>query len=349
MKVTPGGVVRRSASCSLRRCCSPRIRRRRKLPRRTAASVVSVDLSTGVGWPLPAAGAPVVVNVRVRDATTCTFLAQRRTFSSLYPVKTVGCASGRATWTVPAIANSHRSDVHLTYGVRVRGADGRAVRRTVTVTQRAPRPQPSRPARHGRAPTGRATSCLRRRRSPRSAASGPCPRSTARRPPTAVSRSGSGSAGPPLATRRCVRKPPADGDHRGLHRRRAAEPGLVGAVPERAEPLGGFRGLPDRVGRPGPGVGLRRPDRCLGDESGRPHNRGVGRDDDRERVGRPHGRRRRHLRSSGPHNEPLILGRLHRRVDRRGLRRAGLPRPCLPPRTARSTSAASRRAWRHGA
>ncbi len=104
------------------------------------AVVVSVNLSTGAGWPLPAAGAPVVVNVRVRDATTCTFLAQRRTFSSLYPVKTVGCASGRATWTVPAIANSHLSDVHLTYGVRVRGADGRAVRRTVTVTQRAATP-----------------------------------------------------------------------------------------------------------------------------------------------------------------------------------------------------------------
>ena len=104
------------------------------------AAVVSVNLSTHAGWPLPAAGAPVVVNVRVRDAATCTFLAQRRTFSSLYPVKTVGCASGRATWTVPPIANSHLSDVHLTYGVRVGGADGRAVRRTVTVTQRAATP-----------------------------------------------------------------------------------------------------------------------------------------------------------------------------------------------------------------
>jgi len=101
------------------------------------ASIVSVHLSSRGGWPLPAAGAPVVVNVRVRNAGTCTFLAQHRTFSSLYPAKSVGCASGRATLTVPPIANSHLSDVRLTYGVRVRGADGRAVQRTVTVTQRA--------------------------------------------------------------------------------------------------------------------------------------------------------------------------------------------------------------------
>ncbi|HST17741.1 MAG TPA: G1 family glutamic endopeptidase [Gaiellaceae bacterium] len=100
-------------------------------------AVASLDVSTRAGWPLPAAGAPVVVKVRVRNATTCTFLAQRRTFSSLYPVKTVGCASGRATWTVPPIANSHLSSVHVTYGVRVQGADGQTVRRTVTVTQRA--------------------------------------------------------------------------------------------------------------------------------------------------------------------------------------------------------------------
>jgi hypothetical protein len=104
------------------------------------ASIVSLAVSTRAGGPLPAAGAPVVVTVRVRNATTCTFLAQRRTFSSLYPVKTVGCASGRATLTVPPVANSHLSPVRLKYGVRVLGADGRAVQRTATVTQRASAP-----------------------------------------------------------------------------------------------------------------------------------------------------------------------------------------------------------------
>jgi hypothetical protein len=102
-----------------------------------SAAIVSLDLSTRAGRPLPAAGAPVVVKVSVRHATTCTFLAQRRTFSSLYPVKTVACASGRAAWTVPPIPNSHLRAVHLKYGVLVRGADGRAVQRFATVGQSA--------------------------------------------------------------------------------------------------------------------------------------------------------------------------------------------------------------------
>jgi len=104
-------------------------------------AIVSLALSTRHGWPLPASGAPVVVTVRVRNAVSCTFLEQRRTFSSLYPVKTVACASGRATMVVPPVLNAHLAAVRLSYAVVARGADGRSVRRTATVTQRAATPK----------------------------------------------------------------------------------------------------------------------------------------------------------------------------------------------------------------
>lgn len=99
--------------------------------------ILSVTVSTPQGLPLPALGARVVVTVRVRNATACTFLRQRIAFSSLYPLKTVGCASGRASVIVPPIANAYEAPVRLTYAVRARGAGAQWVQRGVTVAQAA--------------------------------------------------------------------------------------------------------------------------------------------------------------------------------------------------------------------
>jgi len=99
--------------------------------------ILSVSVSATQGVLLPAAGERVVVSVRVRNATTCTFLRQHSAFSSLYPLKTVGCASGRANVTVPPIANPYKAPVHLTYAVRVRGVGPGSVQRSVTVSQAA--------------------------------------------------------------------------------------------------------------------------------------------------------------------------------------------------------------------
>jgi hypothetical protein len=84
-----------------------------------------------------AAGAPVVVTVRVRNAKSCSFYAQRAAFSSLYIVRTVSCASGRASVTMPRVANASNLQVQLSYVVRVRGAGPRSVHRSVTVSEAA--------------------------------------------------------------------------------------------------------------------------------------------------------------------------------------------------------------------
>ena len=99
--------------------------------------ILSLAVATPRGQPLPATGQAVVVNVRVRNATTCTFLRQFSTFSSLYPLKTVSCSSGRARVTMPAIANTYGKQVRLTYAVRVRGTGGRSVQRRVAVSEAA--------------------------------------------------------------------------------------------------------------------------------------------------------------------------------------------------------------------
>jgi len=119
-----------------------------------ANSAAPTILSVGVSahsQPLPAAGARLVLTVHVSNATSCTFQSQRIPFSSLYVVKTVACAAGHASVTMPAIANPYKSQVHLTYAVRVRGAGQQSVQRTVTVTEAAlstshPSPPAAQPA-----------------------------------------------------------------------------------------------------------------------------------------------------------------------------------------------------------
>lgn len=107
-------------------------------------AILSVTVTTPEGVPLPAAGERVVVSVRVRGASTCTFLRQYSGFSSLYPFKTVSCASGAASVTIPAIPNIYKAPLHLTYAVRAKDAAGGTVQRGVTLRQAAaPGSEPS--------------------------------------------------------------------------------------------------------------------------------------------------------------------------------------------------------------
>lgn len=101
----------------------------------TAAPVV-LSLTVSGPRPLPARGTPVVVSVRVANASSCTFLRQYSAFSSLYPYRTVPCASGRAAVVIPAISNGYKAPVHLSFEVRATGSGGVA-RRIVKVAQAA--------------------------------------------------------------------------------------------------------------------------------------------------------------------------------------------------------------------
>jgi hypothetical protein len=112
---------------------------------------VIVSMSVSGARPLPAAGAPVIVSVRVANANSCTFLRQRSAFSSLYPLKTVSCASGRASVVVPAISNGSRTPVQLSFEVRAAGSRSVA-RRVVKVAESAAAQPPPPPAVSNAAP-----------------------------------------------------------------------------------------------------------------------------------------------------------------------------------------------------
>ena len=89
--------------------------------------------------PLPAGGAPVVVWVSVANARSCTFLRQYSAFSALYAFKTVSCVGGRAAIAVPAIPNTYKAPVQLSFEVRAVGPGGIA-RQVVKVAQAAASP-----------------------------------------------------------------------------------------------------------------------------------------------------------------------------------------------------------------
>jgi Peptidase A4 family len=99
--------------------------------------IVSLSVWAGHGQPLAAAGERVVVSVRVRNATSCEFLAPRSAFSLSYPLKTVPCASGQASLSVAPIPNTYQTRASLHYAVIVRGAGGRTTQRTLMVAESA--------------------------------------------------------------------------------------------------------------------------------------------------------------------------------------------------------------------
>ncbi len=96
-------------------------------------AIVSLTAQTATR-PLPATGASVLLRVSVRNATSCTFLAQRSAFSDLYPLRRVACSQGVASLRVPAIANAYETPVALTYTVRVSGK-GAGVERSITLRE----------------------------------------------------------------------------------------------------------------------------------------------------------------------------------------------------------------------
>jgi Peptidase A4 family/Putative Ig domain len=117
-------------------------------PRAAHPVVVSMSVSPGR---TPATGKPVVITVRVRNAKTCTFFSQRVPFSALYPVKTVGCASGHARVTMPAVGNPYHAPASIKYMVMARGTRHTQAQRRASVLQAgvavvAPSPAPAPPA-----------------------------------------------------------------------------------------------------------------------------------------------------------------------------------------------------------
>jgi Peptidase A4 family len=93
---------------------------------------------------LPHGGSAVTLTVRVRSATRCSFLRQRKPGAKLTVFRTRPCTSGRAEVKFPAVANRAHSAVRLTYAVRVTGPGQQAEQRKLTRREAAaPTPAPT--------------------------------------------------------------------------------------------------------------------------------------------------------------------------------------------------------------
>lgn len=106
-------------------------------------AIVAVDV-VGVEQPVPLGKRPVLI-LRVRRARSCSFSAQHAPSSSLYPVRTVGCASGSARITMPPVRNPSANVQYLTYSVEVRGPGGTAHRTFSIIADATPPPPGSTP------------------------------------------------------------------------------------------------------------------------------------------------------------------------------------------------------------
>jgi hypothetical protein len=84
---------------------------------------------------LPYRGAAVTLTVRVRNAERCTFYGQKTTASSLVLLRSVSCSNGSVRVRMPAVPNRAGRTARLTYQVRVRGARGHTVRRTLILNE----------------------------------------------------------------------------------------------------------------------------------------------------------------------------------------------------------------------
>lgn len=107
------------------------------VPRPAILSVKAAGVTAGRPAPV---GGQVVLTVRVRAASSCSFRAQRQPFSSLYPVRTVPCASGRARVAMPRLRNPFGKTSPLAYLVSVKGRGGSAQRRVTISVAAAPAP-----------------------------------------------------------------------------------------------------------------------------------------------------------------------------------------------------------------
>jgi hypothetical protein len=86
--------------------------------------ILSIAATAPGGTHPVAIGKRVTMTVRVRNATSCTFLAQHTPASKLYLVRTVACRSGYARVAMPAVKNPASLEETLSYKVRVRGRGG---------------------------------------------------------------------------------------------------------------------------------------------------------------------------------------------------------------------------------
>ncbi len=90
----------------------------------TRPLILSIAATAPGGTHPVALGKRVTMTVRVRNATSCTFLAQHTPVSRLYLVRTVPCRSGFARVAMPAVKNPASLEETLRYNVRVRGLGG---------------------------------------------------------------------------------------------------------------------------------------------------------------------------------------------------------------------------------
>ena len=86
--------------------------------------ILSIAATAPGGTHPVALGKRVTMTVRVRNATSCTFLGQHTPASRLYLVRTVACRSGYARVVMPAVRNPASLEETLSYRVRVRGRGG---------------------------------------------------------------------------------------------------------------------------------------------------------------------------------------------------------------------------------
>ncbi len=99
---------------------------------------------------IPAAGGSVLVRAYVQNAVHCELWSRRGTSAALKRMKTVGCASGRASIRVQVAANPSTRLVGIYFELRARNA-GAIVTKKLEVTQeartpRTPKPKPAPPA-----------------------------------------------------------------------------------------------------------------------------------------------------------------------------------------------------------
>ncbi len=98
--------------------------------------ILSIAATAPGGTHPVALGKRIMMTVRVRNATSCTFLAQHTPASKLYLVRTVACRSGYARVAMPAVKNPASLEETLSYKVRVRGRGG-VVQEMLTVVAAA--------------------------------------------------------------------------------------------------------------------------------------------------------------------------------------------------------------------
>lgn len=89
-------------------------------------AIISVAVSPS--GTLPASGRAIVISAVVRRARRCTFLAERAVGGPLGAIRTVSCASGHASATLPAVSNTTTGSIRLMWAIRAVSPQATVVR-----------------------------------------------------------------------------------------------------------------------------------------------------------------------------------------------------------------------------